>query len=564
MRSEKVNSAFEEAYLKYAEKECQRKKITVEAGKRFDNICRDLPEHTEEKQSYKKLIPIRIAVRSMGVVAASLVLLMVINFANPAFAESLPLVGQVFENINNAFKVVNSGTKSPVGTNVGTYETKQEQLPMEAPVQTEYKIEITETFSDGEFAHAAMKLTTPTGAADEISYFFVTGESKVDGVEANNALFGNGGITRFHETEEPDTFVGTVSVKLPENKVNGDVISLDINMEQFYLCHRDLDKDDELRKSRGFGKTGDRDIDGLEADIPAFSQKVEITVDTSNNKDFGVEAQSGDYKIYHVESTPSTTFIKADVPSVTVEREGGDEIIEVTQEGINALYTPDGKEIQRNYNLEDRQAGGQETAENWILSVAFDGVPAGTTELIFRWYTDYDYKNVIAEFTIDLTNETAEATEKYKDEKSPLYLYNPDRFIYGDGIIDGSLKYQNGLLLDSLWIKNSEEESYADIKIYSENKYKEIEYQLIKGDTVIASEKSYDGTRATDYAVKTGFYDEREKWFDGSEPYYYSFRTNIPWASISSNDSSLKVKVLDVKTGEILLEEEVKMEYQWG
>lgn len=617
MRNERINNAFENDYLRYVSRECDRRRLTKTGAAKFEEIYQNLGEQNQAtalEEMPRKTGALRAIGKVATSVAACMALLVTLNIMNPALAEGLPVIGGMFKSINGAFKTVNATTKSPVGTNIDSYEPQEKQLAMAATGETEYNIEITEAYSDGEYAHAAMKMTTPAGVSGDIAHFFATGNCLIDGQESENALFFDGGIARFHESDEEGVYIGTVSTKLPVSKATGESIDLVINIEQFYLSHRDVNKDYEIQQENGYGETGDSYLSGLEADISPFTGEVNITVDTSHNKSFDVEAGEEGYKIYHVESSPSITYVTADIPYI--EKPSYDNM-DVLTAPINALYTQSGVEIMRNYNKDGEYVFGydrahEEAPEMEPTSLAFDGVPMGTTELIFRWYEDYDYEKVLAEYTIDLVSKTARTTKSYADESSPLYQYNPAMFAYGNWSLlkyetwyeefekefpqkqgemteeeknqaenerdekqrefyhkkfDELAEWQNDFALESLWLNNTTGNKYVDLRIYKRNGYKDVEVQVLAGDRKIASYNSFDGTEFTDYAVKTGYFDERDEWFAGGEgdkiP-YYSLRFGYKDGDVSAADKELTVKVVDRATGDELMNITVEMEYLWG
>lgn len=590
MRSERINEPFENEYKKYLYHEIGRASLSSDVVETFENTYKQLGEQ-ETPNLPKKNTPLKVVFSTAGAVAACFVLLLTVNFINPAFAEGLPLIG-------NTFKSINSLSKSSVGTNLDTYETEPVNEVLLAIAPTECEVELLNVFSDGEYAHASFEMRVPDDVAEKYYYFYTQGNTAADGVACESALFSDNGQSFFWPTGEPNTFAGTLAYKLPKKYENGESFKFSITIEKFMGVFREGNGDSE------------------DAPIPQFSAETELTADTSNNKSFDINAKSNDYELFHIESTPSYTIVTSTYsePIDAGEKYGG---ASNPQYPVEALFTGDGKELKRNYSFFEGE-DWVEPAQTGASPYAFDGVPAGANMVVFRWYRNYDYDEVLAEFTIDLINQTAKASETYKEEKSPLYLYNPtkysaanwssynsedeisDRLYQGmtdeeiealyemkddmsdedmeayfanirkyaekrAEIIRESVDFQNGMGLQSLSIVNRDTESWIDLNIWADE-YRDIEVQVYCKDILVAKEESIDGWEYTRYALQTGYFDERFEYFEEQgKQSYYSFRIDIPNNIITSNDTSLTVKAVDPKTGEILMETTAdNIEYAWG
>ncbi len=435
---------FENEYMRYLQKTIDHHSLSANAVERFEDIYKQLGEQNpggkrakskqlspDEPQAFKRNTA-RFTRPVLGGLVAVLIcalLLITINTVNPAFTESIPVLGKSFQSLNGTYKQVNTNTKSPMGTNLDTYELSRVNVQMTPQAETDYNIEISDIYSDGEYVHASMIMHMPAGTGEEYANFSVEGAAFADGVECESGLFKGGGISRFEPGEVADTFIATIASKLPRAYEDSAEIDFDIALNNFYGIHLDDSIDTELRRAAAEelglsienGEAADLPFLGLDADIPAFTVEVNVPIDTSKNIDFDVSAEGENgCKIYHVRATPTYTVVKID----SLGFFDGNPL-------DLRLFTQDGTEIMRNMNLLGDAAFDAILEKNAHIAheYGFDGMPNGTTSLTFRW-ADY-YQKVYAEFTVDLENKTAEATEFYKDESSPLYPFNPAKFSHG-------------------------------------------------------------------------------------------------------------------------------------
>ena len=117
-----------------------------------------------EERPVKKRRPVWKGVAvSFSTVAAAFVLLCGVNAVNPAFAESLPLVGE-------AFRLYNGERKLGVGSYVGTYdEIELVNAPAEEENAQGMGLTLNEAYSDGEFIHLSFTMgNVPEQVMDDL------------------------------------------------------------------------------------------------------------------------------------------------------------------------------------------------------------------------------------------------------------------------------------------------------------------------------------------------------------------------------------------------------------
>ncbi len=594
---------FENEYMRYLRKTVSYNRITTAASERLEETYDRLGAQSTADESvfaeyvaqngqntYVRKSPgfVKPLLGGLTAVIACFLFLVILNTVNPTLSESIPVLGKAFQSFNNTFKQVNTNTKSPMGTNLDTYELSAVNLQMTPQAETDYSIEVNDIYSDGEYVHASMIMHMPAGTGEEYAYFFVEGTTFADGVECESGLFKEGGISRFEPGEAADTFVATIASKLPKAYEDSAEIDFDIALDSFYGIHLDDSIDTELRRAAAEklglsienGEAADLPFLGLDVDIPAFTGEASVLIDISKNMDFNVSAEDNDgyksYRIYHLKATPTYVTVKMDA----LRLNGKDPVLE--------LYTQDGTRILRNPSLDNPIDDAIWENETVVAhEYGFDGMPSGTTSLTFRW-TDNNQQAYV-EFTVYLESKTAEATKFYEDENSPLYPFNSAKFSYGTwsvmneyiesehpsiessgldenermrNFINLSEHWQNGFNLYDINIKNNDGSGYVDFRLGKQDGYRAVNIQILSGDRLIVSGDSFDGVKTTEYYLETGFFDEREESFD-SDSTHYSLRLHYQNGAVTSEDKNITMKVFDKESNELLYEKTVEMTYTW-
>lgn len=121
-----------------------------------------------ERRAPVLLKPLRVLAASF---AAAFILLFAANAVSPAFAESLPLIGEVFRQLNS------------LGANAPTYEGVIETVGTGGENQ-EYRAAVTEAYCDGEYLFFALRLEPKTARLLKMETLYTeenTGESDAPG-----------------------------------------------------------------------------------------------------------------------------------------------------------------------------------------------------------------------------------------------------------------------------------------------------------------------------------------------------------------------------------------------
>ena len=356
-----------------------------------------------EERPVKKRRPVWKGVAvSFSTVAAAFVLLCGVNAVNPAFAESLPLVGE-------AFRLYNGERKLGVGSYVGTYdEIELVNAPAEEENAQGMGLTLNEAYSDGEFIHLSFTMgNVPEQVMDDLFCLSGLVTSQANGTDLEEEML--------NLYPQGDTLGGTLALALENPPENGTTLELNYQVT------------DLVRFYAGGGSR--EDLEG------SFSGEAAVTVDTSHNQRYDAFASDSEVQINWVESTPSYTRINYTIPYWGTTH--------YTLLGIPELYLEDGTPLRRSWEEGGERGFGEpdgpaQEAETITHTAFFDGLPQGTEKVILRFFeeqTDWDPATgtapevyyvaddtmeitpytvgVLAEVTIDLATGEAVPSETY-------------------------------------------------------------------------------------------------------------------------------------------------------
>ena len=356
-----------------------------------------------EERPVKKRRPVWKGVAvSFSTVAAAFVLLCGVNAVNPAFAESLPLVGE-------AFRLYNGERKLGVGSYVGTYdEIELVNAPAEEENAQGMGLTLNEAYSDGEFIHLSFTMgNVPEQVMDDLYYLYGDVTS-----QANGQTLADTALVLYPQGE---VLSGTVAIPVEGEPADGTVLEVTYQVTGL---------------GRAFAGGGSQEeLEG------SFSGEAAVTVDTSHNQRYDAFASDSEVQINWVESTPSYTRINYTIPYWGTTH--------YTLLGIPELYLEDGTPLRRSWEEGGESGFGEpdgpaQEAETVTHTAFFDGLPQGTEKVILRFFeeqTDWDPATgtapevyyvaddtmeitpytvgVLAEVTIDLATGEAVPSETY-------------------------------------------------------------------------------------------------------------------------------------------------------
>ena len=306
-----------------------------------------------EERPVKKRRPVWKGVAvSFSTVAAAFVLLCGVNAVNPAFAESLPLVGE-------AFRLYNGERKLGVGSYVGTYdELELVNAPAEEENAQGMGLTLNDAYSDGEFIHLSFTMgNVPEQVMDDLYYLYGDVTS-----QANGQALADTALVLY---PQGDVLSGTVAIPVEGEPADGTVLEVTYQVTDLIRTFADGGSREELEGS--------------------FSGEAAVTVDTSHNQRYDAFTSDNVVQINWVESTPSYTRINYTIPYWGTTH--------YTLLGIPELYLEDGTPLRRSWEEGGDSGFGQpdgpaQEAETVTHTAFFDGLPQGTEKVILRFFED--------------------------------------------------------------------------------------------------------------------------------------------------------------------------------
>lgn len=306
-----------------------------------------------EERPVKKRRPVWKGVAvSFSTVAAAFVLLCGVNAVNPAFAESLPLVGE-------AFRLYNGERKLGVGSYVGTYdEIELVNAPAEEENAQGMGLTLNEAYSDGEFIHLSFTMgNVPEQVMDDLFCLSGLVTSQANGTDLKEDML------TLHPQGE--VLSGTVAIPVEGEPADGTVLEVTYQVTDLIRTFADGGSREELEGS--------------------FSGEAAVTVDTSHNQRYDAFTSDNVVQINWVESTPSYTRINYTIPYWGTTH--------YTLLGIPELYLEDGTPLRRSWEEGGDSGFGQpdgpaQEAETVTHTAFFDGLPQGTEKVILRFFED--------------------------------------------------------------------------------------------------------------------------------------------------------------------------------
>ena len=331
-----------------------------------------------EERPVKKRRPVWKGVAvSFSTVAAAFVLLCGVNAVNPAFAESLPLVGE-------AFRLYNSENKLSVGSYVGTYdEIELVNAPAEEENAQGMGLTLNEAYSDGEFIHLSFTMgNVPEQVMDDLFCLSGLVTSQANGTDLKEDML------TLHPQGE--VLSGTVAIPVEGEPADGTVLEVTYQVTDLIRTFADGGSREELEGS--------------------FSGEASVTVDTSHNQRYDAFTSDNVVQINWVESTPSYTRINYTIPYWGTTH--------YTLLGIPELYLEDGTPLRRSWEEGGDSGFGQpdgpaQEAETVTHTAFFDGLPQGTEKVILRFFeeqTDWDPATGTAPEVYYVADDTMEIT----------------------------------------------------------------------------------------------------------------------------------------------------------
>lgn len=469
------------AFLEQLQQELPRRSLSPKATRRFEDTYKMLGVQQEgpvKKRRHKGLwVTATAACLCCG-------MLFGVNAVFPAIAENLPAVGKVFETINGNFTSAVT-RKISHGAFLDTYPV-QEVHATSVSANGSSKLDVLQAFSDGQMLSFSLEVTLPQETEELFDYVGPAGDTTVTI---------NGTVCRPERDavlykQQDGSFKGAYSFSLPETLTDGEKVQAEISIPTLSGHLRD-------------GKSEFETVEGLN-----FQSAFAVDVDASANRSFTVESQTDNgAQVLAVDSTPTQTRITAAIPDWGK--------VNNVRKCEPRLYTLEGIEIPFNLSesLELGNFNGFDSMEQ-TCTFYFDGTPSGTSQVVLRFYDSHQEQEILAEFTIDLTGQTAAPSTTYDDEGSPLsqnspFHYDSIQWHANPGFLGQKKEYSNGLRLSNLSYSKG---GAFSASVCTAEDYREIQVDLYTADgTLLGSSTSQYGT---EYSQENWYWDENSPFWD--------------------------------------------------
>lgn len=510
------------AFLEQLQQELPRRNLTPKAMQRFEDTYRMLGVQKEapaRRRRHKELwVTATAACLCCG-------MLFGVNAAFPAFAESLPGVGQFFETLNGDFTAARV-QKTTHGANLDTYGPQEVEVSAVAQ-DGSARMEVNQAFCDGENLSFTLDVALPAEQSADFAYICTRDYAAVT---VNGEELPPVTVTALSPTGDGH-FSGMISCALETPLEDGETAQVEFSLPDL----------------SGYPRTNDYETKGDLVDFPGtrFQTSFSVTVDTSNNVSGAVEGEAVDgAQVLSIDSTPTQTLITMELPEYYVSPK---------------LYTMDGLEVK--FNLAESIDKGEFDPTSDLRSststLYFDGVPAGNDQIVLRLYPDDLEESVRAEFTIDLTTQTATPSTTYDDGglldlDGPFHYYS----ISWAGEDEPFTTQNTQMELGSLTFTRSE--NWFRIYVATPDEYREVEASIYTADgtllgTTISTKDVPDG-------MGNGFFDEDVYFWSARENPVRSYDLYIPSETyLPAWNEAFTVVVTDTATGEELIHQTVQL-----
>lgn len=317
---------------------------------------------------------------SLGAFFAAVAAVGVLGAANPALASQIPVIGRLFQTVNEDAKAYG-------GQHLD--ELPQIQVVEEsAPAgESGAVVTVSRAYSDGHDIQMALTLDTPSEWKERFQEIYAQLGAKstveINGISIQPAY----GFSMNGFRQEDGMNVATLRIVLPPELEGQERYEVSLHLAG-------------LVGWNGWGEEYDT------IDLPdEFDINTTVQADLSHEISFTSDAQDNGAKVLAVSATPSRTVLTIQQP-YWGERPGDSGEYSYSA-GYPRLYTESGEELQMDWNstrdkgLYDPQAKDTQTA-----TLYFDGAPTGESRVVLKFWEGYNDGDVLAQFVIHLENQT--------------------------------------------------------------------------------------------------------------------------------------------------------------
>lgn len=410
----------------------------------------------EVRRLHRKRV-LRRAGAVMGSFVAVVGVMLGMAAVNPAMASQIPLVG---DWLGSLFYQANYDSKVGAGgAFVETYGAMEDVNVSAA--SGEWQVTFGEGYTDGTSLVVSMELTGPQELLEQYRCVWVDPEGQTAAVNGETAQVE--GVNAF--VERDGKWTSTMTVQVPESQQEADSLQVDVTLtgltgeiydeaaaEQAAQEQMDRLEWEANEETAGTPYPGEGAPDPLtyEAVGEGFTASFTLPVDREHTYSFTCQAEQNGAQVLAVSGTPTQTVITVEKPFWGYWNEN---VPEDGPMGYPFLILPDGTEVDQDVQ-KSKDVGGYDyqSTQPQTADLYFDGVPAGTQQVILRFYdSGSEKKKVLAEFTIGLKAATVTPSHSY-EEGGALDLSSATRYeILQNG---GRGQEQNGFTLLNVSFSN--------------------------------------------------------------------------------------------------------------
>lgn len=336
----------------------------------------------EVKRLYCRRVVRRIGT-ACGGVAVAVGAVFLLGVMDPALAAQIPIIGRLFSTVNADSKVYGPANLDDVAVAVNQKaESTNENCELSA----------ISAYSDGRAAQISFRLDFKGELSDRYRWID-TQYGAASSVTVNGVPVEQMQMNSFNKLE--GEWVSTMNFTLPEEVKGADRYEVQLLLGGFSGTLED----------DGLGQDEEPPEEAIDVE---FSLRFPLFPDLEHQFEFACDAQDNGARVTAVSGTRSETVI-------TIEKPYWGEIFpnadpsepDVYPKGFPKLYFENGDEVPPNANATFNRGGYDPRArEAQTACLYYDGVPEGTEKLILRFVAGDIYTDVLAEFTIDLLNQT--------------------------------------------------------------------------------------------------------------------------------------------------------------
>ena len=355
---------------------------------RLKMLYSELPDDMPKTPKYRT--PLKVIFSSVSSIAAAVVILFSLNAANPAFAEELPFVGNIFSKIN-ASQTSDPFRETPDTERIGNHAVTVTNEGATAKTD-KFEIKIEGVYYDGKFLHSSIQVKSTDKLNIDDTILKIT--PIINGIEIKEEYE----TLHYFLAESDNTYLSDFTFLIPiKNRQEKDLdIKYNVSFE---------DASTQTRENAGLS-------DYTIMDGGAMSVEFTAIYDPSESVDIANTIEQNGIKILSFYTSPAGTEVFWEKPF-----DGLDEY-------YISVHKMDGTPLdalaKRGEIIEEIWNKGNPTAKTYGR---FVGLKASEKQAILTIWGG-PKNSTVAEFTVDLEKKTITPSENYKDINSPLFSVN--------------------------------------------------------------------------------------------------------------------------------------------